>query len=341
MPDSEDPNQVSSSDLRNTQFGGGLINADTVNTRQIGGDIYNIHLGQQTTASGNSVQSQSQTERSQHQRDLLEKAYTLQSQKVAKIRTALVIETDASRKFQYEHQLREEECTLKELGDKLDAVETQSLYSIATEKCSNKYYQARVVLSAKLTSDNKAQFKDKKIEIEAIVAHLGKILGDVSLTILDIEEGSIVIKLGGSPEDIERLVALFKSGELTEILGINVEDIQLSKSDDINENVEPYKNLSNDQKSSEFKNVVKPVEHEIDIFGSVKQYRQFIQDIILNLQALAIILERQGYAASCYVPSDDVNAASFMVSLSDNHLIRFLVSNYGITWTEMQDDREL
>ncbi|WP_311774214.1 MULTISPECIES: DUF1815 family protein [unclassified Nostoc] len=77
------------------------------------------------------------------------------------------------------------------------------------------------------------------------------------------------------------------------------------------------------------------------MFGSVKQYRQFIQDIILNLQALAIILERQGYAASCYVPSDDVNAASFMVSLSDNHLIRFLVSNYGITWTEMQDDREL
>ena len=30
-----------------------------------------------------------------------------------------------------------------------------------------------------------------------------------------------------------------------------------------------------------------------------------------------------------------------MVSLKDNHLIRFLVSDYGITWTEMRDDREL
>ena len=30
-----------------------------------------------------------------------------------------------------------------------------------------------------------------------------------------------------------------------------------------------------------------------------------------------------------------------MVSLGNNHLIRFLVSDYGITWTEMRDDREL
>ena len=36
-----------------------------------------------------------------------------------------------------------------------------------------------------------------------------------------------------------------------------------------------------------------------------------------------------------------MNSASFMVSLGDNHLIRFLVSDYGITWTEMRDEREL
>jgi hypothetical protein len=36
-----------------------------------------------------------------------------------------------------------------------------------------------------------------------------------------------------------------------------------------------------------------------------------------------------------------MNSASFMVSLGENHLIRFLVSDYGITWTEMRDDREL
>ncbi|WP_414573116.1 AAA-like domain-containing protein [Nostoc sp. CCY 9925] len=124
MPDSQNSKQVNN-DLRNSQFGGGLINAGTVNAGQIGGDIYNIHLGQQTTASGNSVQSQNQRQRSQQERDSLEKAYTLQSQKVANLRTALVIETDVSRKFQYEQQLQSEERTLKELGDKLDAIEQQ------------------------------------------------------------------------------------------------------------------------------------------------------------------------------------------------------------------------
>lgn len=72
-----------------------------------------------------------------------------------------------------------------------------------------------------------------------------------------------------------------------------------------------------------------------------KQHSQFVQDLVMNLQALAIVLERRGYLASCYTCGDQMTSASFMVSLGDNHLIRFLVSDYGITWTEMRDDREL
>lgn len=125
MPDSQDPKQVSKNDLRNSQFGGGLINADTVNAGRVGGDIYNIHLGQQTAASGSPPQSQKQKERSQQERDSLEKAYTLQSQRVDRIRNAWVIETDPSRKFQYEQQLQVEEVTLRELGEKLYAIEPQ------------------------------------------------------------------------------------------------------------------------------------------------------------------------------------------------------------------------
>ncbi len=71
------------------------------------------------------------------------------------------------------------------------------------------------------------------------------------------------------------------------------------------------------------------------------QHRQFVQDLVMNLQALAIVLERRGYLASCYTCGGQMSSASFMVSLADNHLIRFLVSDYGITWTEMRDDREL
>ncbi len=72
-----------------------------------------------------------------------------------------------------------------------------------------------------------------------------------------------------------------------------------------------------------------------------QQHSQFVKDLVMNLQALAIVLERQGYIASCYTCGGQLNSASFMVSLGDSHLIRFLVSDYGITWTEMRDDREL
>lgn len=72
-----------------------------------------------------------------------------------------------------------------------------------------------------------------------------------------------------------------------------------------------------------------------------QQHRQFVQDLVMSLQALAIALENHGYLASCYTCGGEMNSASFMVSLGDDHLIRFLVSDYGITWTEMRDDREL
>ncbi|MGA1474013.1 MAG: DUF1815 family protein [Prochlorothrix sp.] len=71
------------------------------------------------------------------------------------------------------------------------------------------------------------------------------------------------------------------------------------------------------------------------------QHRRFVQDLVMNLQALAISLENQGYMASCYTCGGQMNSASFMVSLGQDHLIRFLVSDYGVTWTEMRDDREL
>ncbi|MFW9259463.1 hypothetical protein A4S05_08105 [Nostoc sp. KVJ20] len=72
-----------------------------------------------------------------------------------------------------------------------------------------------------------------------------------------------------------------------------------------------------------------------------QQHQQFVQDLVMNLQALTIILERRGYTASCYTCGDQMKSASFIVSLREKHLIRFLVSDYGITWMELWDDREL
>jgi len=72
-----------------------------------------------------------------------------------------------------------------------------------------------------------------------------------------------------------------------------------------------------------------------------QQHQEFVQDLVMNLQALTIILERRGYSASCYTCGDQMKSASFMVSLREKHLIRFVVSDYGITWMELWDDREL
>jgi len=47
MPDSENSKKVTNNNLQNAQFGGGLINAETVNAERLGGDIYNrsnIHI---------------------------------------------------------------------------------------------------------------------------------------------------------------------------------------------------------------------------------------------------------------------------------------------------------
>ncbi len=48
-----------------------------------------------------------------------------------------------------------------------------------------------------------------------------------TITIQDIQEGSIKLTIEGSPEDIEQLVSLIKSGELKKIDGFPVEDIQV------------------------------------------------------------------------------------------------------------------
>ncbi|MDZ8107722.1 MAG: DUF1815 family protein [Nostoc sp. DedQUE12a] len=72
-----------------------------------------------------------------------------------------------------------------------------------------------------------------------------------------------------------------------------------------------------------------------------QQHQQVVQDLVISLQALSIALEQGGYTTSCYTCGDQIKSASFMVNLGEKHMIRFLVSDYGITWMEIWDDREL
>ena len=72
-------------------------------------------------------------------------------------------------------------------------------------------------------------------KLEAIVALLRKITGDTSIEIVGKEKGSIKLILEGSQEGLEKLKALFDSGELTKVDDIPVEYVlflDTEKSDD-------------------------------------------------------------------------------------------------------------
>ncbi|MEB3233995.1 MAG: DUF1815 family protein [Cyanobacteriota bacterium] len=84
------------------------------------------------------------------------------------------------------------------------------------------------------------------------------------------------------------------------------------------------------------------------MFGRLaEQYRAVVEDLVLSLQALAGSLNAAGQTASCYVCGDgrDGHGASFVANLSpnegSNHMVRFLVSDFGISWVESRDGHEL
>ncbi|WP_216902575.1 DUF1815 family protein [Synechococcus sp. CCY 9618] len=74
-----------------------------------------------------------------------------------------------------------------------------------------------------------------------------------------------------------------------------------------------------------------------------EQYRSVVEDLILSLQALAVSLRKQGMAATCYLCGDgrDGHGASFVADLGDNHMVRLLVSDFGISWVESRNGQEL
>ena len=74
-----------------------------------------------------------------------------------------------------------------------------------------------------------------------------------------------------------------------------------------------------------------------------QQYRSVVNDLVISLQALASSLKKRGITATCYVCDDgrEGHGASFVADLGDQHLVRFLVSDFGISWVESRNGHEL
>ena len=74
-----------------------------------------------------------------------------------------------------------------------------------------------------------------------------------------------------------------------------------------------------------------------------EQYRSVVEDLVMSLQALASSLQSAGLTATCYSCGDgrDGHGASFVADIGDGHMVRFLVSDFGISWVESRNGREL
>lgn len=67
---------------------------------------------------------------------------------------------------------------------------------------------------------------DQKI-LDVIIELLRQKTSDISVAIVDIQEGSIKLILTGTPEALEMIQSLYRSGELTEVEGIPIENVEL------------------------------------------------------------------------------------------------------------------
>ena len=74
-----------------------------------------------------------------------------------------------------------------------------------------------------------------------------------------------------------------------------------------------------------------------------EHYRSVVDDLVMSLQALASSLQSAGVTATCYSCGDggDGHGASFVADIGDGHIVRFLVSDFGINWVESRNGREL
>ena len=74
-----------------------------------------------------------------------------------------------------------------------------------------------------------------------------------------------------------------------------------------------------------------------------EHYRSVVEDLVMSLQALASSLQSAGVTATCYSCGDgrDGHGASFVADIGDGHMVRFLVSDFGISWVESRHGHEL
>ncbi|WP_017318737.1 CHAT domain-containing protein [Mastigocladopsis repens] len=113
--------------------------------------------------------TEDQRRRLERERNSFKQLYQLQSEKVERIQKALIIETDPSRKFQYEQQIQEEERTLKELDDKLYKIENQLQSAPLSTKFDSKKIQQKILILAAIPQPHDLRLDKEMREIRTAI----------------------------------------------------------------------------------------------------------------------------------------------------------------------------
>ncbi|MEA5470658.1 hypothetical protein [Spirulina sp. 06S082] len=102
----------------------------------------------------------------------------------------------------------------------------QQDYSINAQNIDSIKRQSNItIIQLSIVLDTQDEVAISKLP--EILKQIKEISGDTSMNIENIEKGSIVLKISGSKTGCERLNNLFRSGQLTELLGIEILDLAL------------------------------------------------------------------------------------------------------------------
>ena len=234
--------------------------------------------------------SEKQRRRLEEERDSYEKLYRLQSEKVAKIRNALIIETDPSRKFQYEHQIQEQENELKKLDDKINEIEValESIESLGQAKIESKIIQYKILILAAIPQPHNLRLDQEIREIRAAIDRAAR------RDLFEIHQRTAV-----RPQDIRRAIAELRP-QIVHFCGHGMENGSLVLEDDGGNH--------------------KPVSPE-GLAALFKLHAEYVNCVLLNAcyseKSAKAISQHINYTIGMNQPIDDVAAIVFAQDFYD------------------------
>lgn len=148
-----------------------------------------------------------------------------------------------------------------------------------------------------------------KSKAEAIVEHLRKLSGDLDLTLLKVESGSVKIYLEGNENGFERIKSLLKSQNLVSLCGFEILEMRLENVVDSAGTIAEYENrLITNFQLGNFESANELISHYIDritqvVKKHIGEYKNDWQDVVHDIILKLLDKIRQGQIQAERLPA--------------------------------------